>query len=74
MFISVLRNLNRPVFFPAVYRKTVREDTVVGTYIEKLNVTDPDGVSGHFGLTVFPCWYTIGFSEAWRNARNWIVS
>ncbi|XP_076458561.1 protocadherin Fat 4-like [Babylonia areolata] len=43
VFITVLRNLNRPVFFPSVYRKTVREDIVVDTYIEKLNVSDPDG-------------------------------
>ncbi|XP_041364043.1 protocadherin Fat 4-like [Gigantopelta aegis] len=43
VFVTILRNLNGPIFWPAVYRVTVHEDTTVGTYIQKLNVSDPDG-------------------------------
>lgn len=45
MYITVLRNLNGPVFSPSTYSVTLREDVEVGTYIQKLNVSDPDGVS-----------------------------
>ncbi|XP_046579035.1 protocadherin Fat 4-like [Haliotis rubra] len=44
VYITVLRNLNGPVFSPSTYRVTLREDVDVGTYIQKLNVSDPDGV------------------------------
>ena len=45
VFITILRNLNGPIFFPVIYKVTIHEDTAVGTYIQKLNVSDPDGVS-----------------------------
>lgn len=45
VFITVLRNLNGPVFNPQIYRVTIDEETPVNTYIQKLNVSDPDGVS-----------------------------
>lgn len=44
-YITVLRNLNGPVFSPPVYRVTIDEQTPVNQYILKLNVTDPDNVS-----------------------------
>ncbi|XP_035826838.1 protocadherin Fat 4-like [Aplysia californica] len=43
VFITVIRNLNRPVFNPARYFVTIREDEAVGTFLQKLTVTDPDG-------------------------------
>ncbi|RUS85647.1 hypothetical protein EGW08_006593, partial [Elysia chlorotica] len=43
VFINVVRNLNRPVFNPARYLVTIREDIDVNTFIQRLNVTDPDG-------------------------------
>ena len=45
VFINVVRNLNRPVFNPARYLVTIREDIDVNTFIQRLNVSDPDGVS-----------------------------
>ena len=44
-YITVRRNLNGPVFNPATYEVTIREELAVNTYIQKLNVSDPDGVS-----------------------------
>ncbi|GFN78435.1 protocadherin fat 4, partial [Plakobranchus ocellatus] len=43
VFINVLRNLNRPVFNPARYLVTIREDIAVETFIQRLTVSDPDG-------------------------------
>ena len=43
VFITVLRNLNGPIFDPQIYRVTIDEDTAVGQYIQKLTVADPDG-------------------------------
>jgi hypothetical protein len=43
-FITVRRNLNGPVFNPATYEVTIQEDLAVNTYIQKLNVSDSDGV------------------------------
>ena len=45
VFITVLRNLVGPIFNPATYEVTIREDIAVNTYIQKLNVSDADGVS-----------------------------
>jgi len=45
VFITVLRNLNGPIFNPQIYRVTIDEETTVNQYIVKLNVSDPDGVS-----------------------------
>ena len=45
VFITVLRNLNGPIFDPQIYRVTIDEDTMVGQYIQKLTVADSDGVS-----------------------------
>ena len=47
VFITVLRNLNGPIFDPQIYRVTIDEDTPVGQYIQKLTVADSDGVSFH---------------------------
>lgn len=43
-FITVRRNLNSPIFNPATYEVTIQEDLAVNTYIQKLNVSDSDGV------------------------------
>ncbi|KAK3089813.1 hypothetical protein FSP39_006721 [Pinctada imbricata] len=43
VYITVLRNLVGPIFNPATYEVTIREDIAVNTYIQKLNVSDPDG-------------------------------
>lgn len=45
VFITVRRNLNRPIFNPARYTVEIREDIAVESFIQKLTVSDPDGVS-----------------------------
>ena len=61
VFISVRRNLNRPVFNPAQYFVTIREDEAVGTFLQKLSVTDPDSVSS----------FVKAFTFYDRNIRKW---
>ena len=44
VIITVLRNINGPVFTPSIYRLTIDEDIPIGQYIQKLVVRDTDGV------------------------------
>ncbi|WAQ96419.1 CELR3-like protein [Mya arenaria] len=43
VYITVLRNVNAPQFYPPIYRVIIDEQTDVGQYILSLNVSDPDG-------------------------------
>lgn len=51
VFITVLRNLNGPVFNPQIYRLTIEETRPVQSYIQKLTVADSDGVRVLFCLS-----------------------
>ena len=44
VFITIVRNLNNPIFNPQIFRVTIDETTPVQLYIQKLNVTDSDSV------------------------------
>ncbi|KAL5018737.1 hypothetical protein ScPMuIL_004459 [Solemya velum] len=43
--ITVTRFENPPIFSPSIYTVEIDEDTPIGTYIQKLTVTDVDGNS-----------------------------
>lgn len=67
-YITVRRNLNGPIFNPSTYEVTIREELAVNTYIQKLNVSDPDGVrtENHLSSLLFPNECVTFLKGEWR--------
>jgi hypothetical protein len=63
VFITVLRNLNGPIFNPQIYRLTIDETTPVQSYIQKLTVSDPDGVRYYTNMDFLAVEYDVICTE-----------
>ena len=49
--IRVGRNPGAPVFTRSVYEQTIPETFALGSVVEQIVATDPDGVSAQWGLS-----------------------